>query len=58
MKDLYKEIKNASFLKDFMKKDTLNVYFILFNQKDEIDLNVAKYSINNRRKNHFVYIFI
>ena len=56
LKDLYKEIKNASFLKDFMKEDTLNVYFILFNQKDEIDLNVAKYSINNRRKNHFVYI--
>lgn len=58
IKSLYKEIKDSEFLKDYLKEDTLNVYFILFNQKDEIDLNVAKYSINNRRKNHFVYIQI
>ena len=36
IKSLYKEIKDSEFLKDYLKEDTLNVYFILFSENSEI----------------------
>jgi len=56
IKSLYKEIKDSEFLKDYLKEDTLNVYFILFSENEEFDLNLAKFSINNRRKNNLVFL--
>lgn len=56
LKLFYKEIKDDDFLKNSLKEDTLNVYFILFNESDDFDLNIAKNSINFRRANNFVYL--
>ena len=56
IKSLYKEIKDSEFLKDYLKEDTLNVYFILFSENEEFDLDLAKYSIYNRRKNNLVFL--
>ena len=51
LKKLYNEIKNATWLKDYLKEDTLNINYILCNEGEEFDLNFAKYSISNRKKN-------
>ena len=55
LKKFYSEIKNASYLIDYLKQDTLSVNYILFNEDEEFDLNFAKYSISQRKKN-MVYI--
>ena len=55
-KSFYKEIKDSEFLKDYLKEDTLNVYFILFNDNEEYDFNLAKNALNNRRKNNMVFL--
>ena len=51
LKNFYNEIKKASWLKDYLKEDTLNVNYILTNEGEEFDLNFTKYSISNRKKN-------
>ena len=51
LKNFYNEIKEASWLKDFLKEDTLNINYILYNEEEEFDLNFTKYSISNRKKN-------
>ena len=56
LKSFYKEIKDSEFLKDYLKEDTLNVYFILFNDNEEYDFNLAKNALNNRRKNNMVFL--
>ena len=55
LKTFYKNIKEAEFLKDFLKEDTLNVYYILFNQNDEYDLNFAKLSLSKKRENNIKF---
>ena len=55
LKTFYKNIKDAEFLKDFLKEDTLNVYYILFNQNDEYDLNFAKLSLSKKRENNIKF---
>ena len=56
LKKLYKEIKDDNSLINSIKEDTLNVYFILFNEKDEQDLEMAKYSINKKRNSNLILI--
>ena len=52
LKELYQLIKDNKEIKNPLKEDFLNVYFILFNENDELDLNMAKYLINNQRKKY------
>ena len=60
LQELYQLIKDNTNMKDFLKEDFLNVNFILFNENDELDINMTKYPINNQRKkynkNNIVYI--
>ena len=51
LKKLYGDIKNEAWLKDYLKEDTLNLNYILFNEGEEYDLNFTKYSILHRKKN-------
>ena len=51
LKNLYSEIKNAPYLIGYLKQDTLSVNYILFGEGEEFDLNFAKYSISQRKKN-------
>ena len=51
LKNLYEEIKNASWLKDYLKEDTLNVNYILLNEGEEFDLNFIRLSLTARKKN-------
>ena len=51
LKQLYKEIIDATWLKDYLKQDTLNIQYIIENDEDEFDLNFAKYSMSLRKKN-------
>lgn len=51
LKNFYNEIKKATWLKDYLKEDTLNINYILNNGGEEFDLNFTKYSISNRKKN-------
>ncbi len=51
LKQLYTEIKDAAWLKDYLKQDTLNIQYIIENDEDEFDLNFAKYSMSLRKKN-------
>ena len=55
LKYFYSEIKNSPYLIDYLKQDTLSINYILFNEDEEFDLNFAKYSISQRKKN-MVYI--
>ena len=56
LKSLYKEIIDAEFLKDYLKEDTLNVYYILFNENDEYDLNLAKFSLSKKRETNIIFV--
>ena len=51
LKDFYSQIIKATWLKDYLKEDTSSIYYILFNEGEEIDINFAKYSISPRKKN-------
>ena len=51
LKNLYEEIKDALWLKGYLKEDTLNVNYILFNEGEEFDLNFTRLSITKRKKN-------
>ena len=51
LKDFYSQIVKATWLKDYLKEDTSSIYYILFNEGEEIDINFAKYSISPRKKN-------
>lgn len=51
LKNFYTEINNQSWLKDYLKQDTLSINYILFNEEEEFDLNFAKYAMSQRKKN-------
>ena len=51
LSNFYHEIQNEPWLKDCLKQDTLNIDYILSNEKEEFDLNFVKYSISQRKKN-------
>ena len=56
LKKFYNEVKDGEFLENYQKEDTLNVYYLLYNENDEYDLNVAKYSINRRKNNNHFFL--
>jgi hypothetical protein len=51
LRNFYHGIQNQPWLKDYLKQDTLNIDYILSNEKEEFDLNFVKYSISQRKKN-------
>ena len=57
LKNFYTEINNKPWLRDYLKQDTLSINYILFNEEEEeFDLDFAKYSISQRKKNVILFI--